>query len=62
VSFAVKAGDGRFKHAGTDDNAPYRIFYDAGNRKPGTTLTIKAVVDDLNGHLRSDSTRTVVGE
>jgi glycosidase len=60
VSFAVKAGDGRFKPAGTDDNAPYRIFYHASNRKPGTTLTIKAVVDDLNGHLRSDSTTTTV--
>jgi glycosidase len=61
VSFAVKAGDGTFKPAGTDDNAPYRIFYDAGDLEPGTPLTIKVVVDDLNGHLRSATTETAVG-
>ena len=62
MSFAVKAGDGRFKPAGTDDNDPYRVFYDADDLKPGTTLTIRAVVNDLNGHLRSTTTETTVGE
>jgi hypothetical protein len=61
VSFAVKVGDGRFRPAGTDDSAPYRVFYDVGDIEPGTTLTIKAVVNDLNGHLRSATTETVVG-
>ncbi len=61
ISFAVKVGDGKFKPAGTDDNDPYRIFYDAGDLEPGTKLTIRAVVDDLNGHLRSAMTETTVG-
>jgi alpha-amylase len=58
VSFAVKVGDGKYQPAGTDDNAPYRIFFDAGDIEPGM---IKAVVNDLNGHLRSATTETVVG-
>jgi len=61
VSFAVKVGDGRFRPAGTDDNAPYRVFHDAGDLEPGTPLTIRAVVNDLNGHLRSATTETVAG-
>ena len=61
VSFAVKVGDGKYQPAGTDDNAPYRVFFDAGDIEPGMTLTIKAVINDLNGHLRSATTETVVG-
>jgi alpha-amylase len=62
VTFAVRVGNGRFRPVGTDDNAPYRVFYDASDLEPGTKLTAKAIVNDLNGHLRSDETRTVVGE
>jgi len=62
VTFAVRAGNGKFKPVGTDDNAPYRVFYDAGGLKPGTKLTIKAIVNDLNGHLRSDQTKVTVGQ
>lgn len=61
VTFAVKAGKAGFEIAGTDDNAPYRVFYDAEGLKPGTKLTIKAVANDLNGHLRADQTKAVVG-
>lgn len=61
VTFAVKVGGDRFRPVGTDDNAPYRIFYDASELEPGTKLTVKAIVNDLNGHLRSDTTRTRVG-
>ena len=60
VTFAVRVGNGRFKPVGTDDNAPYRIFYDASGLEAGTKLTIKAIVNDLNGHLRSDERRTTV--
>jgi len=61
VTFAVKTGDGEFKPAGTDDNAPYRVFYDAGDLEPGTRLTIRAIVNDLDGHMRSSTAKTVVG-
>ncbi|MGH3090511.1 MAG: alpha-amylase family glycosyl hydrolase [Rubrobacteraceae bacterium] len=55
VTFAVKEGKkgARFVPAGTDDNAPYRIFYDASEIEPGTKLEIKAVVNDLNGHIKT---------
>ena len=61
VSFAVKVGDGKFQPTGTDDNAPYRVFHDAGDLEPGTPLTIRTVVNDLNGHLRSAAMETVLG-
>ncbi len=57
VTFAVRevapagraAGD--FMPIGTDDSAPYRIFYDASHWPAGTKLEFMAVVNDLNGHV-----------
>ncbi|MGB3205548.1 MAG: alpha-amylase family glycosyl hydrolase [Crinalium sp.] len=60
VTFAVKVGDGKFVPIGTDDNAPYRVFYDTRDLKSGTPLSIKAIVNDLNGHLHSAITETLV--
>jgi len=56
VTFAVRVGDGDYVPIGTDDNAPYRVFYDASGLKgqPDTRLTFRAIVNDLSGHLAAD--------
>ncbi len=35
---------------GVDDNAPYRVFYDASQWPAGTKLEFLAAANDLNGH------------
>ena len=55
VTFAVRAGDGDWEPIGTDDNAPYRVFYDAEDvAGEDTTLSFRAIVNDLDGHLAAD--------
>ena len=56
VTFAVRVGDGDYVPIGTDDNAPYRVFYDASQLRdqPDTPLSFSAIVNDLSGHLASD--------
>jgi len=51
VTFAVRAaGTEDFTVIGVDDNAPYRVFYDASQWPAGTQLEFLAVTNDLNGH------------
>ena len=56
VTFAVRVGNGEYEPIGTDDNAPYRVFYDASHLQgqPPTTLSFRAIVNDLSGHLAAD--------
>jgi len=56
VTFAVRVGDGDYVPIGTDDNAPYRIFYDASRLRgqEDTPLSFRAIVNDLSGHLAAD--------
>jgi glycosidase len=56
VTFAVRVGDGDYVPIGTDDNAPYRVFYDATALRghEDTPLSFRAIVNDLSGHLASD--------
>jgi glycosidase len=56
VTFAVREGDGDYVPIGTDDNAPYRVFYDASHLRghEDTQLSFRAIVNDLNGHLAAD--------
>jgi glycosidase len=60
VTFAVREGDGEWTPIGTDDNAPYRVFYDASHlrgadgQSDGTRLSFRAIVNDLSGHLAAD--------
>ena len=56
VTFAVREGDGDYVPIGTDDNAPYRVFYDASHLRGhrGTRLSFRAIVNDLSGHLAAD--------
>jgi glycosidase len=56
VTFAVREGDGEYVPIGTDDNPPYRVFYDASHLRgqEDTRLSFRAIVNDLNGHLAAD--------
>jgi glycosidase len=56
VTFAVRVGDGEYEPIGTDDNAPYRVFYDASDLRgqEDARLTFRAIVNDLSGHLAAD--------
>jgi pullulanase-type alpha-1,6-glucosidase len=51
VTFAVKINDGEYTPIGTDNNPPYRVFYDVTTLPAGATLSFKTIVDDLSGHL-----------
>jgi hypothetical protein len=60
---SVKVGDdAEWTYIGTDNNAPYRIFYDASSLQDGIQLTLKAIVNDLSGNLNSTTINAVVGE
>jgi pullulanase-type alpha-1,6-glucosidase len=63
VNFAVKIGGGPYEYIGTDNNAPYRIFYDVSGIADGTPITFQAIVNDLNGNYKNNIVSvTVVGE
>jgi len=52
VTFAAREkGAPQFTVIGVDDNAPYRVFYDASKWPAGSQLEFLAVVNDLSGHL-----------
>jgi alpha-amylase len=50
---------GHWKAIGTDDNAPYRVFHDVADVRPGTRIRYKAVVLDNAGHKRTTGARSV---
>ena len=50
---------GRWKAIGTDDNAPYRVFHDIADERPGTRIEYKAVVLDNAGHERTSRDRSL---
>jgi Alpha amylase, catalytic domain/Bacterial pullanase-associated domain/Alpha amylase, C-terminal all-beta domain len=56
VTFAVREGNGEYVPIGTDDNPPYRVFYDASHLRghEDTPLSFRAIVNDLNGHIAAD--------
>lgn len=62
VTFAVQTDDDAWTVIGTDDNPPYRVFYDVAELTPGTRLRFKAIVQDASGNLGSASSSAVVGE
>ncbi len=63
VTFAVKVGDEEeYTVLGTDDNPPYRVYYDLFDLAVDTPLTFKAIVNDLSGNLNSTTVTAVVGE
>ncbi len=60
VNFAVKIGDGPYEYLGTDNNAPYRIFYDVTGLPDGTPITFQAIVNDLNGNYKNNIVSAIV--
>jgi pullulanase-type alpha-1,6-glucosidase len=62
VSFAVAVDGGAYTPLGVDDNAPYRVYYDAGGHPAGTALSFKAIAKDGDGNLSSAKVSVVVGE
>ena len=57
VTFLARVGNGDWRPIGTDDNAPYRVFHDVADLRPGTRVQYKAVVLDNAGHSRSSAVR-----
>ncbi|MDY7077379.1 MAG: pullulanase-type alpha-1,6-glucosidase [Chloroflexota bacterium] len=63
VTFAVRVGTNpEYETIGTDNNAPYRVFYDVSDLPLGTPVSIKAIVNDLSGHYDAVQVEVVVGE
>ena len=62
VNFAVSINGGAYTYLGTDNNAPYRIFYDVTGLPAGTDLTFQAIVNDLNGGYKNNIVSAVVGQ
>ena len=61
VTFAVAVDGGDYEPIGTDDNAPYRVFYDVSELAAGTPLVFKAIADNMSGAISSDKVAAVVG-
>jgi len=56
VSFLLERSSrpGQYQHIGTDDAAPFRVFWrPPADLQPGEELSVVAVVDDLRGHRTS---------
>jgi glycosidase len=62
VTFAVSVNGGEYVPIGTDDNPPYRVFYDVSQFRDeaGVTLDFRAVVNDLSGHIRGTGVAGIV--
>jgi alpha-amylase len=58
VTFFAKTGHGGWRDIGTDDNAPYRVFHDVSDIRPGTRVQYRAVVLDNAHHKRSSDVRS----
>ena len=61
VTFAVSVDGAPFEPIGTDDNAPYRVFYDVSGLAAGTPLVFKAIADNMSGAISSAKVNAVVG-
>ncbi len=60
VTFAVKKqGDAAYTVIGTDDNPPYRVFYDASSLTSGTKVDFKVVVNNLAGQYATAEVKNV---
>ncbi|MEN9933837.1 MAG: hypothetical protein RLZZ387_416 [Chloroflexota bacterium] len=69
VTFAVKVGSQPYEVIGTDNNAPYRVFYDVSDIPADTPVVFKAIANDVTddsgasyGAIASDSVGVVRGE
>jgi pullulanase-type alpha-1,6-glucosidase len=60
VTFAVSVDGGVYAPIGTDDNPPYRVFFPVHDLPAGTSLSFKAIVDDLSGNLNAAKVTGIV--
>jgi alpha-amylase len=58
VTFLARERHRGWRAIGTDDNAPYRVFHDVADERPGDRIEYKAVVLDNAGHTRTSRSRT----
>jgi alpha-amylase len=58
VTFLARDGR-RWEAIGTDDNAPYRVFHDVADERPGERIEYKAVVLDNARHTRTSRARSI---
>ena len=59
VTFLARGDRGRggWRPIGTDDTAPYRVFHDIADRRPGSRVEYRAVVLDNSGNTRRSGAR-----
>ncbi|HSV86659.1 MAG TPA: pullulanase-type alpha-1,6-glucosidase [Levilinea sp.] len=62
VTFTASINGGDYQLIGVDDNAPFRVYYDAGNLPNNTSVTFKAIAADLGGNLSSARVTVTVSE
>ena len=62
VTFAVSVDGGEPVVVGTDDAAPYRVYWDNSDVPTGATVDVIATVDDGSGRLRSAVRQVTIGE
>ena len=53
VTFAASVNGGEYMPIGTDNNPPYRVFYDVTGLPEGASVSFKAIVNDLSGNLNA---------
>ncbi len=53
VTFAASVNGGDYTPIGTDNNPPYRVFYDVTGLPEGASVSFKAIVNDLSGNLNA---------
>jgi len=53
VTFAASVNGGEYTPIGTDNNPPYRVFYNVTDLPEGATVSFKAIVNDLSGNLNA---------
>ncbi|GAA2620134.1 hypothetical protein GCM10010399_59070 [Dactylosporangium fulvum] len=58
VTFQARTGNGPWRSIGTDDTAPYRVFHDVTDQRPGTPVQYRAIVTDNGGHTATSQPRT----
>ncbi len=61
VTFSVSVDSGEPVAIGTDDNPPYRVYWDNTDVADGSVVDIVATVDDGSGRLRSDVKQVTMG-
>ncbi|MDH5293384.1 MAG: hypothetical protein OEW91_06855, partial [Acidimicrobiia bacterium] len=61
VTFAVMVDGAEPVVVGTDDAAPYRVYWDNSDVPDGAEVEVIATVDDGSGHLASDSRTVTLG-